>query len=312
MLHSYILEFLSVAQKTAISCYDMAGLGDSKEADRVAVETMRNALNEINATTNVMIGEGERDCAPMLRVGEVLGKGGPLLDLAVDPLEGTDICASFMDGSLVVLGFGESGSIISAPDVYMEKIYTPYDCDIGFGNTVAENLKKIASAKGVKGPEELIVVILRRERNQQLIAEVRDVGARVQLVTDGDISAIVSMVIGNAGDAYMGSGGAPEGVLSAMAVRNLGGRMVGKFLFKSDEQRERARKVGITDFERSYSHDELVKGNVILILTGVTEGKLLDGVRKDKLEHLTYCESLVILPGSFNKVCSTIRGSHVG
>ncbi|KYH12617.1 fructose-bisphosphatase class II family protein [Neorickettsia sp. 179522] len=309
MLHSYVLEFLSVAQRTAISSYDMAGLGDSKEADRVAVEVMRNALNEVNATINVMIGEGERDCAPMLHVGEVLGKGGPLLDLAVDPLEGTDVCASFMDGSLVVLGFGKPGSIISAPDVYMEKIYTPYDCDISFDNTVAENLKKIASAKGVKGPEELVVVILKRERNQKLITEVRDVGARVQLVTDGDISAIVSMVIGNAGDAYMGSGGAPEGVLSAIAVRNLGGRMVGRLLFKNGEQRERARKIGITDFERSYSHDELIRQDAILILTGVTEGKLLGGVKKGSSKHPAYCESLVILPGSFSKVCSTI---HIG
>lgn len=307
MLRSYILDFLAVAQRTAVSSYAMAGYGNSKEADRVAVEVMRSELNAIDATINVVIGEGERDEAPMLYIGETLGKGSTALDLAVDPLEGTDICASLGAGSFVVLGFAEKNSILSAPDVYMEKIYTPYDCNISFDNTVAENLSEIALAKRVKGPEELIVVVLKRERNQKLIDDIRNTGARVQLITDGDVSAIVSMVLGGSGDAYMGSGGAPEGVLSAIAVCNLGGSMVAKLLFKNDEQREYAQRLGITDFEKSYSHRELIKGDAALIMTGVTGGGLLSGVKRSDFNGLTHCESLIILPGSFSKVASTLQ-----
>ncbi|AHX11511.1 fructose-1,6-bisphosphatase, class II [Neorickettsia helminthoeca str. Oregon] len=309
MISDYILDFLSVTQKAAFASYSFAGRGNSKEADRIAVETMRSAINQISATVSVVIGEGERDKAPMLYIGERLGNGGLELDLAVDPLEGTDICADFREGAISVLGFGGSGSILCAPDVYMEKIYTPYECEVSFENTVAQNLKSIASAKGVESAAKLIITVLKRERNQQLIEDIRKAGAKVRLITDGDISAIVSIILKGETDAYMGSGGAPEGVLSAIAVRNLGGTMIGKLLLQDNERREYARKLGILDLEKSYTHYEMVRGEAIFIATGVTNGKLLAGIDDRDSSTIASCESLVILPGAFHKLQSSFHRS---
>jgi len=282
MDRNFALEFVRVTEMAAVASARLMGRGDEKAADHEAVEAMRKMLGSIQFDGTVVIGEGERDEAPMLFIGEKVGRGGgPKLVLALDPLEGTTICARGGNNSLSVIAIAEEGHFLHAPDVYMQKIA------VGPGGrgvidlelTATENLKRVAEAKSCR-VEDLTVAILDRPRHEALIAEVRAAGARIWLIGDGDVSAAIATCKSDSGvDLLMGSGGAPEGVIAAAALRCMGGDLVGRLIFRKDEERERARKMGIVDLDRNYRIDELAGGKVMFCATGVTQGALLDGVR---------------------------------
>ncbi|MEC7210292.1 MAG: class II fructose-bisphosphatase, partial [Pseudomonadota bacterium] len=258
------------------------GRGDEKAADQAAVDAMRRELNSLEIDGEVVIGEGERDEAPMLYIGEKVGKGkGPKVDIALDPLEGTTLTAKGMPNALAVVAMAEAGSLLNAPDAYMDKIALGgnYPDDIvDLDATPEENVKAVATAKGV-GVELINVCILDRPRHADMIAQVRECGARVTLITDGDIAGVIHTTDPSTGiDLYMGTGGAPEGVLAAAALRCTGGQMQGRLVLNGDDQKERARKMGITDFDRKYKVDEMAKGDVVLSATGVTSGSMLSGI----------------------------------
>jgi fructose-1,6-bisphosphatase class II len=258
------------------------GRGDEKAADHAAVEAMRKMMNSIQFDGRVVIGEGERDEAPMLYIGEKVGKGGgPKLDLALDPLEGTTICARGGNNALSVIAIAEEGKFLHAPDTYMQKITV----DSQTRNTIdlkaspTENLKNIARAKKCE-VDDLTVVILDRPRHTDLIQEVRRSGARIWLIGDGDVSAAIATCKPDSGvDVLMGSGGAPEGVIAAAALRCMGGDFQGQLIFRKDDERERARKMGVKDLDRIYKIQDLASGNVMFCATGVTQGTFLNGVR---------------------------------
>jgi fructose-1,6-bisphosphatase class II len=258
------------------------GRGDEKLADQAAVDAMRNALNSIEFDGRVVIGEGERDEAPMLYIGEKVGKGGSArLDLALDPLEGTTICAKGLNNSISVIAIAEDGNFLHAPDVYMDKIAVGPEAKgaIDLNRTPTQNLKEIARAKKCS-VSDLTAIILDRPRHELLIKEVRMSGARIWLIGDGDVSAAIATTEPFSGvDVLFGSGGAPEGVIAAAALRCRGGDFIGKLLFKTPDQIERARKMGITDPHRIYGIQDLAKGNVMFCATGVTEGTFLSGIR---------------------------------
>lgn len=282
MDRNFAMEFVRVTEAAALESARLMGRGDEKAADHAAVEAMRMMLGSIQFDGTVVIGEGERDEAPMLYIGEKVGKGsGHKLDLALDPLEGTTICARGGNNALSVIAIAEEGKFLHAPDTYMLKLAVGPDARgaIDIDATPTENLKSIAKAKGAY-VEDLTVVILDRPRHTDLIAEVRQAGARIWLIGDGDVSAAIATCKRDSGvDVLMGIGGAPEGVIAAAALRCMGGDMQAKLVFQKEDEKVRARKMGITDLDRRYRIDDLAQGNVLFCATGVTQGTFLNGVR---------------------------------
>ena len=277
------LEAVRVTEAAALAASKLMGRGDEKKADQAAVDAMRTTLNSLAIDGTVVIGEGERDEAPMLFIGEKVGGGGPKIDIALDPLEGTTITAKGLPNALAVMAMAEHGGFLNAPDVYMDKIAVGGGLPNGIvdlDKTPAANLKDLAKAKKVD-VVDLVVCILDRPRHAELIAKVREAGARIMLIGDGDVSGVIATSTGDSGiSIYMGSGGAPEGVLAAAALRCIGGQIQGRLLFRNDDEKARARKWGITDLNRKYSMTDMAKGNVMFAATGVTSGSMLKGVRR--------------------------------
>ncbi len=278
------LEAVRVTETAALHASVLMGRGDEKAADQAAVDAMRTALNALQIDGTVVIGEGERDEAPMLYIGEKVGSGkGPRVDIALDPLEGTTITAKGGPNALAVIAFADEGGFLNAPDVYMDKLAVGGGLPAGLVDIDEKplvNLKNLAKAKKCE-VSDLLVCILDRERHRELIAMVRDTGARIQLITDGDVSGVIATSQPESGvDMYIGSGGAPEGVLAAAALQCIGGQMQGRLLFRNDDERARAAKWGITDLNRKYSINDLAHGNVMFAATGVTTGSFLRGVRR--------------------------------
>jgi fructose-1,6-bisphosphatase II / sedoheptulose-1,7-bisphosphatase len=279
-----VLEVTRVTEAAAIAAARQRGRGNEKAADKAAVDAMRRELAHLSIRGTIVIGEGEMDEAPMLYIGEQVGSGeGPEVDIAVDPLEGTTICAKAMPNALAVLALSERGGLLHAPDIYMNKIaigpgYRPGIVDLDA--PVGDNLRVLAKEKGVP-ISEITACILDRPRHFEIIKAVRDCGASVQLIPDGDIAGVIWTTDPEETgiDIYLGSGGAPEGVLAAAALRCIGGQMQGRLMPLKDEERERAAKMGISDINKKYSLEELASGDVIFSATGVTDGSLLDGVR---------------------------------
>ena len=278
------LEVVRVTEAAALAASLQMGRGDERMADQVAVDAMRNALNSLDIAGTVVIGEGERDEAPMLFIGEEVGTGdGPKIDIALDPLEGTTITAKGLTNSLAVIAMAEHDGFLNSPDVYMDKIAVGGGLPEGvvdIDKEPAENLANLAKAKGVD-VEDVVVCILDRPRHQDLIKKVRDAGARIMLITDGDVSGVMATSEEASGvDIYLGSGGAPEGVLAAAALRCIGGQMQGRLIFRNDDERGRAERCGIMDFDRKYDLLDLAGGDVMFAATGVTNGTMLNGVRR--------------------------------
>ncbi|MFM2388560.1 MAG: hypothetical protein RLZZ437_115 [Pseudomonadota bacterium] len=275
-----------VSEAAAIASAALIGRGDEKAADQAAVNAMRDQLNLLDIAGTVVIGEGERDEAPMLFIGEKVGTGqGPAVDIALDPLEGTTLTAKDMPNALTVIAMAPAGTLLHAPDVYMEKLAIGPGYAVGtvtLAMSPAERVHALAAAKGGTA-RDITVCILERPRHEEMIAEVRSTGAAIRLITDGDVAGIIhcaeSAVTGI--DMYMGSGGAPEGVLAAAALKCMGGQIYGQLLFRNDDERARARRAGITDLNRIYTRDDLVTADVIFAATGVTEGSILKGIRQE-------------------------------
>ena len=278
------LEAARVTEAAALAASRLMGRGDEKAADQAAVDAMRRALNSLAIDGEVVIGEGERDEAPMLFIGEKVGMGnGPRVDIALDPLEGTTITAKGGPNALAVIAMAESGGFLNAPDVYMDKLAIGGGLPAGLVDIVAtpaQNLASLAKATG-RDVSDLVVCILDRPRHVELVRKVREAGARIMLISDGDVSGVIATALPESGvDMYMGSGGAPEGVLAAAALRCIGGQFQGRLLFRNDDERGRARRLGISDLDRKYDLLELAKGDVMFAATGVTDGSLLRGVRR--------------------------------
>ena len=278
------LEAVRVTEAAALAASKQVGRGDEKEADRAAVDAMREALNSLQMAGTVVIGEGERDEAPMLYIGERVGAGGPEIDIALDPLEGTTITAKGGHNAMAVIALTDKGGFLNAPDTYMEKLAVGPGVPEGILDLdapPADILRKIAKAKGAN-VNELLVCILDRPRHEKIIRSVRESGARIALIQDGDVSAVMATADPASGiDVYIGTGGAPEGVLAAAALQCTGGRMLGRLVFRNDEEKARAAKWGIKDLGKIYTTDELAKpGNVMFAATGVTDGTMLKGVRR--------------------------------
>jgi fructose-1,6-bisphosphatase II len=282
------LEVVRITEAAAIASARLMGRGDRKLADRVAVEAMRQAFDSIDIRGTVVIGEGERDEAPMLFIGEQVGAGwhdgaaaSPKVDIAVDPLEGTNLCATGAPDAICVIAIADDGQFLNAPDTYMQKIAVGPEARgaIDLRESPTWNLQRIAKAKGKK-VEELAAVILDRDRHAELIGEVRQAGARIRLIGDGDVSGAVMTCNPDSGiDVLFGTGGAPEGVLAAAALRCVGGELQGRLRFRSDEERARATKMGVKASDHIYATEDLAAGHVMFAATGVTKGYLLDGVR---------------------------------
>ncbi|MDE3017214.1 MAG: class II fructose-bisphosphatase [Pseudomonadota bacterium] len=280
------LEAVRVTEAAALASARWMGRGNEKKADAAAVAAMREALNGLNIDGTVVIGEGERDKAPMLYIGEKVGAaapGRPQIDIALDPLEGTTICAKGGVNALAVIAMAEEGGFLHAPDVYMNKIAVGGglpDGIIDLDDAPQKNLKSLAKAKKCD-VSDLVAVILERDRHKELIAEVREAGAKIQLITDGDVAGIIATARPDTGvDIYMGIGGAPEGVLSAAALRCIGGQMQGRLLFSREEEKTRARRMGVSDLNHKYLLEDLAKGDVMFAATGVTDGSMLKGVHR--------------------------------
>jgi len=283
-----VLEMVRVTEAAAIGASKLIGRGDEKAADHAAVEAMRAALNELAMDGTVVIGEGERDEAPMLFIGEKVGSAqgaGPKIDIALDPLEGTTLTANAGANALAVLACAEEGNLLNAPDVYMDKLAVGPGYPEGIidlAKSPSDNVRAVAAAKGVD-PSEIIVCVLDRPRHAELIAELRGLGCGVALISDGDVAGVIAVTNDETNiDLYMGSGGAPEGVLAAAALRCVGGQFNGRLLFRNDDERGRARKWGIEDLNKIYKLEELAKGDCIFAATGVTDGSLLKGVKRRK------------------------------
>jgi fructose-1,6-bisphosphatase II / sedoheptulose-1,7-bisphosphatase len=278
------LEVVRVTEAAALAASRQMGRGDERMADQVAVDAMRNALNSLDIAGTVVIGEGERDEAPMLFIGEEVGTGnGPKIDIALDPLEGTTITAKGLTNSLAVIAMAEHNGFLNSPDVYMDKIAVGGGLPEGIvdiDNEPAVNLANVAKAKGLD-VKDIVACILDRPRHEDLIRKVRDAGARIMLITDGDVSGVMATSEEASGvDIYIGSGGAPEGVLAAAALRCIGGQMQGRLMFRNDDERGRAERCGITDLDRKYDLLDLASGDVMFAATGVTNGTMLNGVRR--------------------------------
>ncbi|WP_309088773.1 class II fructose-bisphosphatase [Phenylobacterium sp.] len=278
-----VLDAARVTEIAAIAAWKLVGRGDEKAADQAAVDAMRTALNDLEIDGEIVIGEGERDEAPMLYIGEKVGKGGKAkIDIALDPLEGTTLTAKAMANALAVMAWAPKGTLLNAPDTYMDKIA----CGPGYPKGVidldkspAENVRALAAAKGVE-PSEITVCVLDRPRHAEIIASIREVGARIFLITDGDVAGVMNTADPETGvDLYLGSGGAPEGVLACAALKCVGGQFQGRLVFRNADERARAARVGITDLDKKYDLHEMVRADAIFAATGVTKGALLDGVR---------------------------------
>jgi fructose-1,6-bisphosphatase II / sedoheptulose-1,7-bisphosphatase len=289
--HNFVDRMLSlglarVSEAAAIAAAKMVGQGNEKAADQAAVDAMRTQLNLLDIQGVVVIGEGERDEAPMLYIGEEVGTGkGPGVDIALDPLEGTTLCAKDMPNSLAVIAMGPRNSMLHAPDVYMEKlaIGPGYAKDVvSLDMSPTERIETLAKAKGTDA-SGIMVCVLERPRHEAMIEEIRSTGARIRLITDGDVAGVIHCAeAAKTGiDMYMGSGGAPEGVLAAAALKCMGGQMWGRLLFRNDDEKGRARKAGIENFDRVYSRDEMVTEDVIFAATGVTDGSIVSGAKRD-------------------------------
>jgi fructose-1,6-bisphosphatase II / sedoheptulose-1,7-bisphosphatase len=292
---AFALEAVRVTEAAAIAASRQIGRGDEHAADHAAVEAMRKAFNYLPIDGTVVIGEGERDEAPMLYIGEKVGQGGAAIDIALDPLEGTTLTAKALPNALAVMAMAEPGTLLNAPDTYMDKIaigggYPEGTIDLDADP--AENIRSLAKAKGVK-PSEITALILDRPRHSKIIESVRSTGAAVRLITDGDVAGVIATSDPSTGiDIYIGQGGAPEGVLAAAALRCVGGQIQTRLVFRKDDERARAAKLGITDFNRKYSLMDLASGDVVFAATGVTDGSMLSGVHIDR-EHVT-TESVVM------------------
>jgi fructose-1,6-bisphosphatase II / sedoheptulose-1,7-bisphosphatase len=277
-----------VTEAAAVAASKWIGRGDNDSADAAAVEAMREALNELPFDGTVVIGEGERDEAPMLYIGEKVGSAqgsGPKIDIALDPLEGTTITAHAGPNALAVLAIAEEGGLLNAPDVYMEKLAVGPGYPLGtidLSRSIGENIRAIAAAKGV-GPNEIIACVLDRPRHEAIIAELRALGCGVKLIPDGDVAGVIAVTDPeNMVDVYVGSGGAPEGVLAAAALRCVGGQMQGRLVFRNDDEVARAHRWGITQLDRIYGLEDMASGDCIFAATGVTDGSLLSGVHRGK------------------------------
>lgn len=274
------LEAVRVTEAAALNCARLTGRGDERAADQAAVDAMRKAFDALAIDGTVVIGEGERDEAPMLYIGEKVGSGGPKVDIALDPLEGTTICATGAPNALSVIAMADAGNLLHCPDTYMEKIATG---PVGRGvvdldKTPTENLRALAEAKRCR-VEDLTVIILSRPRHEAIIKEVRQAGARIRLIGDGDVSAAIATTKPETGiDLLLGIGGAPEGVLAAAALRCAGGEFQGRLAPRNNEEIERAKKMGVTDIKKKFKIDELARGDVMFAATGVTDGDYLQGV----------------------------------
>jgi len=276
------LEFVRVVERAAIAAARTMGQGDRKYADQVAVDAMRQEMESVDIDGTIVIGEGERDEAPMLYVGEKVGKGGYPVDIAVDPLEGTNLCATGAPNAIAVLGASEKGGLLHAPDIYMEKLVVGPSSKgkVDINAPVEDNLKVIAKSLD-REVHDLVVIVLDRPRHERLIADIRKAGARIRLIGDGDLSAGISAaVVGTGVHAVMGTGGAPEGVLTAAAMRCLNGEIQAKLVLTKESDRERLKRMGIPDIERVYRTEDLAPGkSIIFAAAGVTDGALLRGVR---------------------------------
>jgi fructose-1,6-bisphosphatase II / sedoheptulose-1,7-bisphosphatase len=280
---SLVMDAVRVTEAAAVAAWRLVGLGDEKAADQAAVDAMRNALNELPIDGVIVIGEGERDEAPMLYIGERVGKGhGPRIDIALDPLEGTTLTAKAMANACAVMAWAPAGTMLNAPDTYMDKIA----CGPGYPEgiidldaTPAENARALAKAKGVDAAH-ITVCVLDRPRHAEIIASLRSAGARVHLITDGDVAGVINTADPETGiDLYIGQGGAPEGVLACAALKCVGGQFQGRLVFRNADERARADRLGIKELDKKYDLHEMVRADAIFSATGVTKGALLDGVR---------------------------------
>ncbi|GMN02309.1 class II fructose-bisphosphatase [Erythrobacter sp. MTPC3] len=312
-----VLEMVRVTEAAAVAAAQLVGRGDEKAADAAAVEAMRRAFDDLYMDGTVVIGEGERDEAPMLYIGEKVGGApgkGPKIDIALDPLEGTTITAKAGPNSLAVLAAAEEGNLLNAPDVYMDKLAVGPGYPEGvidLAKTPTENVEAVAAAKGVE-PSDIIVCVLDRPRHADLIAELRALGCGVVLIGDGDVAGVIAVTDQDTTiDMYMGQGGAPEGVLAAAALRCVGGQFNGRLVFRNDDERARAKKWGITDLNRIYKLEELAKGDCIFAATGVTSGSLLDGVkRRRKSTGATIMTTDSVVMRASSGTVRWIKGHH--
>lgn len=277
------LEVVRVTEAAALAASKLMGRGDEKAADQAAVDAMRSALNGLQIDGTVVIGEGERDEAPMLYIGEKVGAGGPKIDIALDPLEGTTITAKGGANALAVIAMAEEGGFLNSPDTYMDKIAVGGglpDGIVDLDEDIAVNVKNLAKAKKMD-ISDLVVCVLDRPRHEEYIRKIREAGARISLITDGDVAGVIATATPSTGiDLYVGTGGAPEGVLAAAALRCIGGQMQGRLVFRNDDEKARAARCGITDLGRKYDLLDLAKGDVMFATTGVTPGSMLQGVRR--------------------------------
>ena len=280
---SLVMDAVTVSESAAIAAWALVGRGDEQSADQAAVDAMRTALNALDIDGVIVIGEGERDEAPMLYIGERVGRGGGAkIDIALDPLEGTSLTAKAMANALAVMAWAPTGTLLNAPETYLDKIacgpgYPPGLLDLD--KTPAENTRALAVAKGVE-PSEITVCVLDRPRHADIIASLRSVGARVHLITDGDVAGVINTADSDTGiDMYLGQGGAPEGVLACAALKCVGGQFQGRLVFRNSDERARALGHGITDLDKKYDLHEMVRADAIFVATGVTDGALLDGVK---------------------------------
>ena len=305
------LELVRVTERAAVSAARLRGRGDEKAADQAAVDAMRRELNRLPIDGTIVIGEGERDEAPMLFIGEKVGtRTGPAVDIAVDPLEGTTLCAKDMPGSIAVMAMAQAGALLNAPDVYMDKIaigpgYPQGIVDLD--QSVEDNIHALAKAKGVK-PGEITALVLDRPRHADIIAACRKAGAGIRLITDGDVAGVIHTTQSDQTgvDIYFGTGGAPEGVLAAGALRCVGGQMQGRLILDTEEKRERAFRMGVKDPVKKYDMKELASGDVIVCATGVTDGALLSGVRFGR----EVIETETIIYRSVTGTVRRIRAEH--
>jgi fructose-1,6-bisphosphatase II / sedoheptulose-1,7-bisphosphatase len=308
-----VLEMVRVTEKAAIAAAGQIGRGDEKAADAAAVEAMRAALNNLYMDGTVVIGEGERDEAPMLYIGEKVGNApgkGPKIDIALDPLEGTTITAKAGPNALAVLAIAEEGNLLNAPDVYMEKIAIGPGYPVGvisLKQSATENVQSVAKAKGVPA-DHIRICVLDRPRHEAMIAELRALGCGIVLIPDGDVAGVIATTNDETNiDIYMGTGGAPEGVLAAAALRCVGGQFEGRLVFRNEDERARARRWGIEELDRIYTLEELAKGDVIFAASGVTDGSMLRGVKYLRDGRMT--TDSVVMRASSGTV-RWVRGEH--
>ena len=302
------IELVRVSEFAALAASKHIGRGNEKAADQAAVDAMRKCLNSLTITGTVVIGEGERDEAPMLYIGEEVGTGGPELDIALDPLEGTSITANGGENAMAVIALAQKGGFLNAPDVYMKKISanTNNQKVISLQQDLKSNIKDLAQFKKIN-IEDLVICILNRERHKDDIETIRSSGARIKMIDDGDVSAVISSVIDSSNiNMYYGIGGAPEGVLAAAALQCLGGSIEGQLIFYNDQEILRAKKTGITDLDRFYSLDDLAQGDIMFSATGVTDGTMLKGVKITK----NYAETHSIVMRSKTGTIRHINGEH--